>query len=338
MVKKCLIVFILSIVYLPFCGVAQQRPQYTQYIFNNYLLNPALSGIENYTDVKVGHRTQWTGIDDAPKTSFVSAHWSLGDDYLWKNPLSLPEKGDDPMSQNYMQNYASSPAHHGVGVIAITDKAGAISRVDAGLTYAYHLQLSGANNLSVGVYAGLSRIVLDVNAISLGNSFDPALTNVNFSQYKPDIGLGVWYYGARFFTGIAAQQIIPQQLSFNNNPSYTSGKSVPHLFVTSGYKLFVDEYISVIPSFMIKRVEGLPISVDLNLKFSYQDRFWLGGSYRKSDSFSALVGFNIKNLVNLTYAYDLTTSSLNTISNGSHEIVLGFQLNNTYKIFSKGPF
>ena len=337
MVKKYLIVFILSIVYVPFCVLAQQRPQYTQYIFNNYLLNPALSGIENYTDVKVGHRTQWAGIDNAPKTSFISAHWSLGDDYLWKNSLSLPEQGDDAMSQNYMQNYMSSPAHHGVGFMAVTDKAGAISRIDAGVTYAYHLQLSGTNNLSVGLYAGLSRIALDINAISLENTLDPALGNMDAAQLKPDVGLGVWYYGAKFFAGASMQQILPQKLSFTNNPTYTTGKSVPHMFVTTGYKLFIEESISVVPSVMLKRVEGLPISLDLNAKFSYQDRFWLGGSYRKSDSFSALVGFNIKNLINLTYAYDLTTSRLNTISNGSHEIVLGFQLNNTYKIFSKGP-
>ncbi len=323
---------------MPLCLLAQQRPQYTQYIFNNYLLNPALSGIENYADVKVGHRAQWSGIENAPKTSFVSAHWSLGDNYLWKNPLSLPEQGDDPMSQNYMQNYTSSPAHHGIGFMAVTDKAGPISRVDGGFTYAYHLQLNGANNLAVGVYAGLSRIALDVNAITLENNLDPALANMSAAQLKPDMGLGVWYYGARFFAGASMQQILPQKLSFSNNANYDTGKSVPHVFITSGYKLFVDEFISAIPSVMVKRVEGLPISFDMNMKLSYQDKVWLGGSYRKSDSFSAMLGFNLKNFVNLTYAYDLTTSRLNTISNGSHEIVLGFQLNNTYKVFSKGPF
>jgi hypothetical protein len=90
---------------------AQQRPQYTQYIFNNYLLNPALSGIENYVDFKAGFRKQWSGIDDAPQTTFASAHWNLGRDYLWKNPLSMPEDSDDPMSRNYMQNYTASPSH-----------------------------------------------------------------------------------------------------------------------------------------------------------------------------------------------------------------------------------
>ena len=142
--------------------IAQQRPQYTQYVYNNYLLNPALSGIENYTDIKMGYRKQWAGIENAPQTSFVTANWSLGSEYLWRNALSLPDKGDDPMSRNYMQNYTASPAHHGMGVVAVLDKAGPISRLDANVTYAYHLQLGNALNLSVGVAAGFSRIGLDL--------------------------------------------------------------------------------------------------------------------------------------------------------------------------------
>lgn len=319
-----------------FCLYAQQRPQYTQYIFNNYLLNPAISGIENYMDVKIGHRLQWAGIENAPRTSFIAAHWNLGDEYLWKNPLSLPESGDNPMSRSYMQYYTASPAHHGMGIMAVSDKAGPFSRLDAGLTYAYHLRLSGMHNLSVGAYVGGSRIGLDINALTLETEADPALSNAAESQFKPDVGVGVWYYGAHFFAGGAIQQIIPQKLAFTNSSDYNTGKTVPHLFITSGYRMFIDEDISVVPSFMAKKIEALPLSLDVNVKFSYKDKVWLGGSYRKADSFSGMLGFNYKNFVNFTYAYDLTTSSLRTVSKGSHELVLGFQLNNIYRISSTG--
>ncbi len=314
--------------------MAQQRPQYTQYVFNNYLLNPALSGIENYTDVKMGYRKQWAGITNAPQTSFVTANWNLGSDYLWKNALSLPDNGDDPMSRNYMQNYTASPAHHGMGVVAVIDKVGPISRLDADVTYAYHLQLANTLNLSVGVAAGLSRIALDLNALQLEDSNDPALYNTIVSQVKPDLGLGVWLYGARFFAGASVQQVIPQKLSFTVDPSYTSGKEVAHLFITAGYKLFIDDEIAAIPSIMVKKVSPTPLSVDANLKLSFKDRFWIGGSYRRNDSYSALVGINMSKLINLTYSYDFTTSDLNKVSNGSHEIVLGLQLNNIYDVLS----
>ncbi len=313
---------------------AQQRPQYTQYIFNNYLLNPALSGIENYTDFKAGFRKQWEGIDNAPQTTFAAAHWSLGKEYLWRNPLSLPEKGEDPMSDNYMQNYTASPAHHGVGAMVILDKAGPLTRLDAHLTYAYHLQLGGTLNLSVGVAAGVTRFNLNVLDLTLEDQNDPALHNTVISQFKPDLAVGVWLYGARFFAGASIQQILPQPLAFTNDAGYTSGKTVPHGFATVGYKLFIDETISAIPSVMVKYVRPTAPSIDANLKVSFKDKFWLGGSYRYNDSYAALAGFNFSKLINLTYSYDFTTSELNKVTYGSHEIVLGIQLNNVYQAVS----
>ncbi|SMC63148.1 PorP/SprF family type IX secretion system membrane protein [Pedobacter nyackensis] len=333
--KRAIYLILIQLVWTV-CCFAQQRPQYTQYVFNNYLLNPAISGIENYADVKVGYRKQWAGIDNAPQTSFITAHWNLGSDYLWRNALSLPDKGDDPMSRNYMQNYTSSPAHHGMGITAVYDEVGPLSRLDANLTYAYHLQLNNTYNLSVGVAAGVSRIGLDVNALTFEDQsrIDPSISNGIASQLKPDLGLGAWLYGGRLFVGVSVQQILQQKLSFTGDRNNTMGKEVPHFFVTAGYKLFIDNEISATPSIMVKQVSPVPASIDVNLKVSFKDRFWLGGSYRKDDSYAAMAGINISKLINLTYAYDFTTSALNQVSNGSHEIVLGLQLNNVYEVFS----
>lgn len=328
--KKLLIILTLL---ASFTASAQQKPQYTQYIFNQYLLNPALSGIENYIDFKGGYRKQWSGISDAPQTSFVSAHWALGDNQLWSNALtSFPEQTGNPMDRNYMQNYMSSPSHHGMGVTAVLDKTGPIKRLDANVTYAYHLQLSNNFNLSAGVAAGISSISLDVNALTFDTPYDPALNRALINQVKPDLSIGLWLYGARMFAGVSVQQILPQKLSFTGENSYNLGKEVPHYFATAGYKFFVDDEISAIPSVMVKYVSPAPVSVDLNMKLAFKDKVWLGGSYRKDDSFSAMAGFNIGKMVNLTYSYDFSTSVLNQVSNGSHEIVLGLMLNNIYKV------
>ncbi|QPH39737.1 PorP/SprF family type IX secretion system membrane protein [Pedobacter endophyticus] len=314
-------------------GFSQQKPQYTQYIFNQYLLNPALSGIENYVDFKAGYRKQWAGINDAPQTSFVSAHWALGDNQLWSNALtSFPEETGNPMDRNYMQNYMSSPSHHGVGVTAVLDKTGPIKRLDANVTYAYHLQLSNDFNLSAGIAAGISSISLDLNALTFDTPYDPILNRALVNQVKPDLSIGLWLYGARLFAGASVQQILPQKLSFTGDKTYNMGKEVPHYFATAGYKFFVDEEISAIPSVMVKYVQPSPVSIDLNMKVAFRDKVWLGGSYRKNDSFAAMAGFNIGKMVNLTYSYDFTTSELNQVSNGSHEIVLGLLLNNIYKV------
>ncbi|RYG05749.1 MAG: type IX secretion system membrane protein PorP/SprF, partial [Chitinophagaceae bacterium] len=251
-----------------------------------------------------------------------------------KNPLSLPEKGDDPMGQNYTQNYTASPAHHGMGITAVLDKAGPISRLDLNLTYAYHLQLAGTLNLSVGAAAGISRVGLDIAALTFENPNDPALNNAIVNRIKPDLSMGVWLYGARFFAGASVQQVLPQKMSFTTDPAYNLGKDVPHAFLTAGYKFFLDENISVTPSFMLKYINPMPLSVDANVKFAFKDRFWVGGSYRYDDSYAGMAGVNISKLVNLTYSYDFTTTSLRNVSYGSHEIVLGLQLNNVYEVVS----
>ncbi len=311
---------------------AQQKPQYTQYVLNNYLLNPALSGIENYTDVKLGYRQQWTGLEGAPKTSFVTAHWALGDQYLWTNPLSFDGDGQNPQSHNYQQNYTSSPAHHGMGVSAVSDKAGQWSALSFNLSYAYHLQLNNQLNLSAGIAAGVTRIGIDVNALQLENPVDPALRNSVESQLKPDLSAGLWLYGAAFFSGFSVQQLLPQRLAFTGDENDDTGKRVPHFFLTTGYKLYLMDELHLMPSALIKWVHHTPVSLDLSLKLGFKDKLWLGGGYRKNDALSLMAGFNISHLINLTYAYDFTTSQLNQASNGSHELVLGLLLNNVYKV------
>jgi len=310
----------------------QQRPQYTQYIFNNYLLNPAISGIEDYIDVKAGYRTQWVGLEGAPVTSYFSVNVPLGEKFIYGNANSFTEKGSNPMNRNYVQNYMAAEPHHGVGLHAVIDEAGPISRTDINATYAYHLGITEKLNISVGIAAGLSRVSLDVAKIRLENSGDPAIAPQQDNQLSPDLGVGVWMYGPRFFAGVSALQLLNRQLSFTDINSYDQGKLVPHYFITAGYKLFLTEGIAAIPSVMVKKVKPVSPSFDVNLKVALRDVFWVGGSYRKEDAFSAIAGFNVSHFFNVSYAYDFTMSDLKTASDGTHEIVIGLLLNNRYRV------
>ncbi|RYY19625.1 MAG: type IX secretion system membrane protein PorP/SprF, partial [Sphingobacteriaceae bacterium] len=305
---------------------AQQRPQYTQYIFNNYLINPAITGIENYTDIKAGYRNQWTGLAGAPVTMYFTAHTPLGNKFIQGDPMSQPANGEDPMSRSYVQDYQAAPAHHGLGFSVVSDKAGPITQSNYNISYAYHLGLSSNLNLSVGVAAGLASINLNTSQITLENSLDPAIANGNTNQFKPDLGLGIWAYSATYFVGISAQQVLPQTLYFSSNSTYNQSKTVPHYFVTAGVKLFLAEDVTLLPSVMFKYVKPVPSTFDLNLKMAFQDKFWIGGSYRRNDAFAAMAGINVGSFFNLGYAYDFTTSNLNTVSNGTHEIILGIML------------
>ncbi len=310
----------------------QQKPQYTQYIFNNFILNPAISGIENYTDVKAGHRNQWQGLENAPVTSYISIHAPLGKKFFYGNATSFPSDENNPVNRSYLQNYKASEPHHGIGFHAVSDKTGSLSTINLNLTYAYHLGLTEKTNISAGIAAGISKTSLDMAGITLGDSFDPAIVANANSKIQPNLSIGIWLYGSRYFAGISAQQLLFSPISFTNNTSYNEGKQVPHVFLTASYKFYLTENIAAIPSAMVKLVSPAPASIDLNMKVAFKDKFWLGGSYRKDDSFAALVGFNTESLVNLSYSYDFTTSNLRSVSNGTHELVLGLLLNNRYKV------
>src|SRR5580704_6802630 len=154
-------------------AVAQQKPQYTQYVFNNLLLNPAVTGIENYTDVKAGYRSQWTGLQGAPVTSYLTVDAPLGDKFLQGDATAFPAAGgENPSSRLFTQNYMAAEPHHGIGFMIVSDQAGPITQTNIDATYAYHLGLTDRINLAVGVAAGLNHINLNTALITLETPLD----------------------------------------------------------------------------------------------------------------------------------------------------------------------
>ncbi|MGV3528778.1 MAG: type IX secretion system membrane protein PorP/SprF [Flavisolibacter sp.] len=329
MTKKRLISLFFSFTTLT-C-VAQQRPHYTQYVLNNFILNPALTGIENYTDVKLSGRSQWVGLDGAPQTFYLTAHRAIGKKDYKTSASSFSIPGANPRGSSYWENYTASEPHHGVGLVLVSDKTGNFSRVDADVSYAYHLGLTATTNLALGVAAGFSRWQFDRSQAEPTDPNDPALGNGNvYSKIQPDLNIGVWLYSRDYFLGISGQQILPVRFSFTNAPAAL--QRVPHLFATAGYRFLLTEDVNALPSLMVKYVNGTPTTpqFDFNLKLQYRDLLWLGGSYRFQDGVAAMLGFNVANTFNLGYAYDFTQTELNTASRGTHELIIGFLLGNRY--------
>ncbi len=320
-----------------FCNVllaqAQQRPHYTQYILNNYVVNPALSGIENYVDLKLSMRKQWVGMDGAPTTFYVTAHGPIGKTDLKQTPTSFDMKGENPRGKRYWEEYTASEPHHGLGVSIMNYKTGYISRFYVTGTYAYHMAINSTTNLSAGFGLGLSGTSIDRTRIELANPIDPAIGNASGEQRRttPELNAGLWLYSGDYFAGISAQQIIPAKFVLTDS-SLNGSTTVPHLFATAGYRFFVSDDVTALPSVMVRYISTMPIYTDLNIKVQYQDRLWVGASYRFKQGFAAMTGINISQSVNLSYAYDFNTSNylLPSMQKGSHEIVIGFLLNNTF--------
>ncbi|HET8829258.1 MAG TPA: type IX secretion system membrane protein PorP/SprF [Pelobium sp.] len=312
---------------------AQQKPQYTQYILNNYIVNPALTGIESYIDAKIATRQQWVGLENAPKTNYLTIHMPLGNTDDWAGATSFGMVGENPLGKSYKSDYMASAPHHGIGLMVVSDKAGPLDNTTVNFTYAYHLGLAPKLNLAVGIGLGASRISLNTADIKLEDPNDTAIAdNGTVSNIQPDVNFGVWLYAAEYFIGASVQQLLPQTIDFSDNSNPNASKTEPHAFATAGYRFWLGDDITVIPSIMVKYVNPLPVGVDFNTKVAFRNKIWIGGNYRKDDAYSAMLGFNLGSLLNVGYSYDFTTSELNTVSRGSHEIVLGFTLNNHYKV------
>ncbi len=311
---------------------AQQKPHYTQYILNQYIINPALSGIENYTDIKLSHRHQWTGIDGSPVTTYFTIQAPIGKKDYRTTATSFDMPGENPRGKAYWESYTTASPHHGVGLQVINDVAGALTNQSILATYAYHIGLSPRTNLSLGFGAGISRWALDAAKLSFATTVDPVLYSSNIlNSTKFDMTAGAYLYSADYFIGLSAQQINPSRIDFSNAAITTAtGKTVPHIFLTGGYRFLLNEDLNFIPSMMLKYVSPLPIQVELNGKLQYKDLVWGGLSYRHKDGVAAMAGLNVLNRFNIGYSYDYSISSLNNYSKGTHEIIIGFILGNKY--------
>jgi type IX secretion system PorP/SprF family membrane protein len=269
---------------------SQQKPQYTQYILNQYIINPAIAGIENYVDVKISARDQWVGLSGAPKTAYITVHAPLGKKDYRTSATSYSIPGENPRGKYYWESYTAAEPHHGVGLSVINDKTGSFNRFSAAATYAYHIGLNATTNLSAGFGAGITKVSIDRTMHDFdgnGDPIDPATGSAirgELFKTRPDLSAGLYLYSRDYFIGLSAQQIIPQKLQFADDASFvTKGKLVPHVFLNAGYRFLLTDDINAIPSLMVKYINASSknnIQPEANVKFQYRDLFWVGGSYR----------------------------------------------------------
>lgn len=324
-------------------GNAQQKPHYTQYVVNPYIINPALTGIENYTDLKMSVRDQWVGIKGAPMTTYLTLHAPIGKNDYRTSSTSFQVPGENPRGRAYWETYTAAEPHHGIGMSIINDRTGSFSFFTATASYAYHLGLNPTTNLSGGFAAGITKVSINRAMHDFsggGDPYDPAtgsLATGSMTKIKPTMSAGLWLYSRDYFIGLAVQQVIPQTLEFvDNDPAILEkGRFIPHLFFTAGYRFLLSDDVNAIPSLMVKYIKGSSIrqfQPEANLKLQFRDLLWLGGSYRYQDGFAGMLGLNVSNTFNVSYSYDRSSKNniLSEFNNGTHEVVFGFIMGNKY--------
>jgi type IX secretion system PorP/SprF family membrane protein len=321
-------------------AISQQRPHFTQYIMNNFIVNPAVAGIENYWDVKASHRMQWVGLTDAPVTTYVTIHgpFTKGD-YNRETPTTVHSDVENPRGTAYWDEYTKPAPHLGFGATFVNDRTGPLKTNNASASLAYHFGISPKTSLSIGLSFGFNQMTIDQDKLHFAETGDNVLysdiSNNLFNKVNTDAAAGIWLYSSDYFIGISAQQLLGNNIDFYNPDSVSKrttgpGILVPHYFASAGVRMFLSEDWNVLPSMNLRYVSPLPLGIDANVKFQYKDLFWFGGSYRYQDGFAGMVGMNLNNNINIGYSYDVTTSQLNTVSKGTHELLIGFLLGNKW--------
>ena len=299
----------------------QYRPHQSQYLLNNYLLNPAITGIEHYADLQLGYREQWTGLEGAPRTLHLTVHTPLGQ-HLSKGLNKITSQ-----SQTYRNTYRAAKPHHGLGGQIMVDEIGPFTRSEVSLSYAYHLPLSSTVQLSGGLQAGWGQYRLHRERVTLSDPVDAAIDEGKYRQGQPMMAVGLWAYSAKAYVGLSVQQLLGDQ------PLGMESNTAPlHGYLTAAYRYEVSPAWSLQPSGLLRVRAGALLSVDLGLRALWAERVWVGGAYRSSKEWIALAGVHISPLLSLGYAYDGAGGYVGAYSSGSHELVLNVRIFNQGKV------
>ncbi|PRX15175.1 type IX secretion system PorP/SprF family membrane protein [Nonlabens ulvanivorans] len=283
---------------------AQQDPQYTQYMYNQNVINPAYAGTRDGLTLTTLYRQQWTGVTGAPETLTFSGSTPIGD-------------------------------RVGVGLSVISDQIGPVKEKNFYGDFSYKLQVGKKTTLSLGLKAGVTFHDVNLNFVNTTQPGDPLFSEQLNEQYL-NLGAGAFLYGDNWYAGFS----VPNMLNSTHldEDGLTFGSETQHYFLTGGYVFDINENIKLKPHAMVKGAFDSPLSFDLNTNVLFNNKFEVGVSYRYEDSFSGLVGMQLTDNVKVGYAYDRVVSDIQVAANSSHEIFLTYDLNFPRKVMQSPRF
>ncbi len=283
-----------------FCGMlmhfadAQQLPQFSQFMYNNLVLNPAYAGADEALSVSLLHRSQWTGVENAPSTQSLSIH-------------TLVKK-----------------KQIGLGLTIVSDRIGVHKNTSILSNYAFHIAVKEGVTFSMGLQAGITNLKSDYASLA-GTSADPKLAN-SVNETNLDFGAGLSLRSRAFQLGLSVPGLISQTVGLNDSLSVTLKKMSWLGYLR--YRFTLTEAWAFEPAILVKYLPGLPVSIDGNLNFVFRDVFTSGVSYRSHESIDLLLRFQLTPQLQFGYAYDYPIQSAARLSSASHELMLSYVFRN----------
>jgi type IX secretion system PorP/SprF family membrane protein len=274
---------------------SQQLPQYTQWNWHQFATNPAHAGIKKCIDIHSLYRIQWVGFEGAPKSGFLT--------------IAIPL---DSRRRRYLS------ARHGFGFKFETDEIGDFSTQRFNVAYAAHFNFNKTDRLSLGLYAGFVQMGYDPEGVTTTLP-DPSVQNQG-SIFAPDASFGAWYNSENYFVGLSLQNLFRSDW----NSIGTDARYRTHAVLNGGYRLEVNNNITLLPGLQVKLPPKGPISADLILQTDFNNVLGLGIGYRNTDALLLFVQLKLKGQLSIGYSFDYTLSSIQLGAKNTHEVPLRF--------------
>lgn len=275
---------------------AQQDPNYTLYVYNMNLINPAYAGANNSTDLGVNIRSQWSNVKGAPETQSLIFGTPVGNNL-------------------------------GVGLSVISDKTFIEKQTSIAADFSYHLKLSQNHDLYFGVKAGFNSYNANTDGlVTYGIQQDPNLMNLN-GKLNPNFGAGLYFSHQNYFLTFSMPKILSNDRLEEENGTARAGSDKQHVYLGGGYHIPLNTNMVLKPSVLMRYVNASPLSVDITAMLEFSEYFNLGAAYRIDESASGLAIFKVTKALKIGYAYEISTQSeVRYMDNGTHEIMLKLNL------------
>lgn len=271
---------------------AQQDPNYTLYMFNMNLINPAYAGANNSLDFGINVRSQWANVKGAPETqSFIFG---------------------SPVGKNV-----------GLGLSVISDRTFIEKQTSVAADFSYHLKLNESFDLYLGVKAGFNSYNANTEGlVTYSVEQDPELMNLT-GKLNPNFGAGLYLKHDDYYISFSIPKILSPDRLEEENGRATVAKDKVHLYLSGGYNFVLSESVRLKPSTLIRYVKSTPLSLDLTTLLEFNNHFDLGAAYRVNESISGLMIFKASETMKIGYAYETPfENSISRIDNGTHEIMM----------------
>lgn len=277
---------------------AQQEPNYSLYRYTMNVINPAHAGAEGDASLTANIRSQWVEVEGAPETQSV----------FYSQPMGK---------------------RVGLGVSVVNDKTFVESQTTFNIDFSYQVPLSEGTNLYLGLKAGGS--TFDVNETRLSSlpyfQSDPSLGNID-TGFRPNVGVGGYLVNDKYFLSLSMPRLLLSQSINNKDGRVTYATDKTHIYFSGGYNFLLSDGVEFRPSTMVRYVGGAPLSADFTAAFRFAEKFEIGGAYRTDQAINGLVVISLADWADLGYAYEGSTrDEISGVSNGTHEILVRFNLN-----------